>query len=183
MQKESLSILVAQARSFLDRQWEAFESQDKKIAGLFGLATGLITIVPTIVSTFGHPDIGWKLVPFALSAAAYLGALPITWSAYRPSEINLIGNARQYYEGWLELSEEEVLRWTIFDLANRQDAKDLLLARKQTLLGYAAILVATEAVFPGRWCARCDRLDALADHATAVRRCIRRSGRGRRRGC
>ena len=48
MNTEGLTILVDQARAFLDRQWDAFESQDKKIAGLFALATGLVTLVPTI---------------------------------------------------------------------------------------------------------------------------------------
>lgn len=76
--KESLAILVGQGRAFLDRQWDAFESQDRKIAGLFTLSTGLITVVPTVVSTFSDGTIGWKLIPFAISALAYLAALPLT---------------------------------------------------------------------------------------------------------
>lgn len=54
--ESSLTILVSQGRSYLDRQWDAFESQDKKIAGLFALATATITLVPTIVSAFAAED-------------------------------------------------------------------------------------------------------------------------------
>jgi len=68
------------------------------------------------------------------------------WLAYRPSEVHLVGNAQAYQETWLELSEEEVLRWTVFDLAERQTLNDRQLAEKQARLNQAAIAVAAEAV-------------------------------------
>ena len=147
MTRESLTILVTQARAMLDRQWDAFESQDRKIAGLFALATGLVTVVPTVVSTFGDGGIGWKLIPFAASAMAYAIGLPLHWLAYKPSEVHLIGNARAYYDGWMGFSEEDVLRWTLFDLAAQQEANDELLAEKQQRLGQASAAVALEAIF------------------------------------
>lgn len=146
MSKESLAILVSQAHGYLNRQWDAFESQDKKIAGLFALATSLITIVPTVLGAFGEEGVGWKLIPFAVAASAYVVSLPLHWLAYRPSEVHLVGNAQAYQETWLELSEEEVLRWTVFDLAERQTLNDRQLAEKQARLNQAAIAVAAEAV-------------------------------------
>ncbi len=147
MTKESLAILVEQARSFLDRQWDAFESQDRKIAGLFALSTGLITIVPTIVSSFGEGSIGWRLTPFALSGVAYLAALYLHWMAYRPGDVHLIGNARAYLERWAVLGEEDVLRWTLLDLAVQQENNERELDLKRRRLNGAAVAVAAEAIF------------------------------------
>ena len=113
MTTESLRILVDQAKTFLDRQWDAFESQDRKIAGLFGVSTAIVTVVPAFVTAFGREISGWESVPFAAAATAYLVALFLYWQAYRPSEVHSIGNARGYYEEWIGFSEEEVLRWTL----------------------------------------------------------------------
>lgn len=145
--ESSLTILVSQGRSYLDRQWDAFESQDKKIAGLFALATATITLVPTIVSALAAEDLGWRLTPFCLAAVAYLAAAGLHWAAYQPSEVHLIGNARAYYEAWLGLNDEDVLRWTLLDLAQRQEANELLLDTKATRMRFAATAVAFETLF------------------------------------
>jgi hypothetical protein len=146
MSRESLAILVEQGRSFLDRQWEAFDSQDRKIAGLFALATGLITGVPAIVTAFGPNAVGIRVIPFALAAVAYLVSLPLHWLAYRPSEVHVIGNARAYYDEWLGFDEEDVYRWTLLDLAQQQEANGRELDEKMMHMRRAAIAVAAEAV-------------------------------------
>ncbi len=147
MTKESLGILVEQARSFLDRQWDAFESQDRKIAGLFALSTGLITIVPTIISTFAADGTGWNVIPFALAAASYLAGLVLLWNAYRPSDVRLIGDAAAYYDEWLKFDEEEVWRWTLLDLSQAQAENQESLDVKRRQMTDAAIAVAIEAAF------------------------------------
>lgn len=145
MSVASLTILVAQARAFLDRQWDAFESQDRKIAGLFALATGLITLVPTIVSAFAAEELRWRLVPFGMAAVAYGVAAWLHWLAYRPSEVHHFGNARTYVEEWLASDEERVLELTLYDLARAQEANDDLLSAKSKAMRAGAAAVAVEA--------------------------------------
>lgn len=147
MTKESLAILVAQGRAFLDRQWDAFESQDRKIAGLFTLSTGLITVIPTLLSALSRDAIGWSAVPFAFAAVCYLVGLVLHWQAYRPSEVRLIGDAGAYYSDWLAFDDSEVMKWTLLDLAQAQAENRLALETKQTQMRDAAIAVALEAGF------------------------------------
>lgn len=64
-----------------------------------------------------------------------------------PSEVHLIGNARAYYEAWLGLNDEDVLRWTLLDLAQRQEANEHLLDTKATRMRFAATAVAFETLF------------------------------------
>jgi hypothetical protein len=147
MTKESLQLLVQQAQSYVSRQWDAFESQDRKIAGLFTLSSGLITLVPTVLSNLGADNIDLRLIPFALASGAYVIAIPLHWLAYHPSEIYVAGNAAVYTQGWMELSEEDVLRLTLFDLAELQAKNDVKLLEKQRSLTRAAAAVAFEIVF------------------------------------
>lgn len=147
MSKESLQLLVDQAQSYLARQWDAFESQDRKIAGLFTLSSGLITLVPTVLSNLGAEGVEFRLIPFALASAAYIISIPLHWLAYHPSEIHVVGNATAYTQGWMELSEEEVLRLTLFDFAELQAKNDAKLLEKQRALTRAATAVALEIIF------------------------------------
>ena len=140
----ALRLLVEQSKGLLNRHWDAFESQDRKIAGLFTVATSLVAIVPTIVAAFDNDGVGWRFIPFGVGLSAYLLGLPLHWLAYNPSDVRFIGNARAYEQGWLELSEEEALRWTLLDMARQQEINDNLLGRKERWLRYASIAVGVE---------------------------------------
>ena len=147
MSTEGLRILVDQARGFLDRQWDAFESQDRKIAGLFGVSTAIVTVVPAFVTGFGRGISEWELIPFLAASATYVVSLYLHWQAYRPSEVHSIGNARAYYEEWTDFSEDEILKWTLLDLAQQQDANTANLETKEKRMRSAAVAVGAEAVF------------------------------------
>ncbi len=110
MSTEALRVLVGQGRAFLDRQWDAFESQDRKIAGLFGISTAIVTVVPAFVTAFGGEITAGESAPIVAASVVYAVALYLHWLAYRPSEVHSIGNARAYYEQWTNFTEDEVLR-------------------------------------------------------------------------